>query len=376
MKTEVIVPILPVEQPIGRFYLGVMPASDLLEISFADMREIEGDLDRYVGIQRKLNKDRVREIADFVKSIDATFPTSVVLALKGCSAMLSADGRSLRIFGAEDPETGEFIPLGRAASILDGQHRIEGLKEAGESDFQVPVSIFVDADIADQAYIFATVNLAQTKVNKSLVYDLLDYSVARSPQKTAHDIAVAFDRYEHSPFYQLIKRLGAATPGRLGETLAQATVVNGIIPLLSKRPEQDRYDLARKKKLGLSDVGYADAPLRHLWINEKDGEIARILLDYFGAVRDRWPVAWIAREKGQILVRTNGFRALIRLFKVIYLKERPSMSVTDYQVSRDQFVSYFNRCSLDDSDFTTANFAPGTSGETGLYKRIKDELGL
>jgi len=35
------------------------------------------------------------------------------------------------------------------------------------SDFDVNVSIFVDADIADQATVFATVNLAQTKVTEA-----------------------------------------------------------------------------------------------------------------------------------------------------------------------------------------------------------------
>ena len=116
-----------------------------------------------------------------MKSIDATFPTSIVLAVKGECAEFE-DG-NLTLSESVDAETGEVISFAEVASILDGQHRVEGLKEANADDFEVPVSIFVDADISDQAYIFATVNLAQTKVNKSLVYDLLDYATARSPQE-------------------------------------------------------------------------------------------------------------------------------------------------------------------------------------------------
>lgn len=311
-----------------------------------------------------------------MQSIDAIFSTSIVLAIRGDCAEKIEESGTLRIFEGIDQETGERIPLSAVASILDGQHRVEGLKEARKMDFQVPVSIFVDADIADQAYIFATVNLAQTKVNKSLVFDLLDYATARSPQKSAHDITVALDRYDKSPFFQSIKRLGAATQGRSNETLGQATVVNGIIPLISKKPEQDRYALAKGRRVKADDSLYEATPLRALWVAEKDGEIAQILLQYFIAVRETWPSAWASREKGHILARTNGFRALIRLFKNLYLKERPKFDESNYIIPSDIYVNYFGKSSLTDGDFTTATFPPGTSGETALYKLLKEQLGV
>lgn len=376
-RTEVYVPVLEVDQPIGRFYVGVMSARDLLDVSYTDMRAIESDLDQYVGIQRTLSTKRVKEIAEFIKSIDATFPTSVVLAVRGdCAELIQKNGATrLRIFEGADGDEGKKVLLGATASILDGQHRVEGLKESGRlDDFQVLVSIFVDADIADQAYIFATVNLAQTKVNKSLVYDLLDYAKARSPQKSAHDIAVALDRYEKSPFFKIIKRLGAATPGRTGETLAQATVVNGILPLISKKPEQDRYKLAKGRRVAADDTSYEETPLRHLWVADKDGDIAQILLQYFLAIKETWPQAWDSREKGQILARTNGFRAFIRLFKNIYLKEKPTLNEVHPVVTAEQFQTHLRKSSLTDADFNSNTFAPGTSGETALYKRLRDEL--
>jgi hypothetical protein len=46
--------------------------------------------------------------------------------------------------------------------------------------------------LATQASLFSTVNLAQTKVNRSLVYDLHDYAHTRSPEKS-HDVAIALD---------------------------------------------------------------------------------------------------------------------------------------------------------------------------------------
>jgi DGQHR domain-containing protein len=100
--------------------------------------------------------------------------------------------------------------------------------------------VFVDVDIEDQAYLFSTVNLAQTKVNKSLVYDLFDLARGRSPQKTTHNIAVALDQNDSSPLHQRIKRLGSATRGRVAERITQATFVESLLPYISKNPMLDR----------------------------------------------------------------------------------------------------------------------------------------
>lgn len=375
VSNEIIIPTLTVEQPIGKFYLGVISAKDLIDISTVDMRRIGEGLDKYIGIQRKLSNERVLEISKFAHSVDATFPTSVILAIRGECAEEIDNGRSLRLFAGVDEETGNPIPMDQIASILDGQHRVEGLKESGKMDFNIPVSIFVDADIADQAYVFSIVNLAQTKVNKSLVYDLLDYSKSRSPQKTAHDVAVAFDNFEKSPFYENIKRLGAATPGREKETLTQATVVSMILPLLSKDPETDRDLSARGKKLHLSENWYKETPLRNLWINGRDADIAALLIDFFSAVKERWPHAWISRERGNILPRTNGFRALMRVFKDLYWHVNViPPSGDNWIITKEKFLEYLNKSTLSDDAFNSQNFAPGTSGETALYRRIKSDL--
>src|SRR5579871_3579077 len=304
---------LPVVQPIGQFYVGVISHTDLIQISFADMRRIERELDRYVGIQRKLLPQRVEEIGAFVNTIDATFPTSIVLSVPGSCAQYLEKTKELVLTEGLDEETGKPIPHYELAKILDGQHRIEGLKNlASGVAFQLAVSIFVEADIADQAYVFATVNLSQTKVNRSLVYDLLDYTKARSPQRSCHDIAVALDKFGSSPLHNMIKRLGSATPGRSGETLTQATVVDSLLPYISTDPLGDREKLARGKKVAIDDTEYQKTPFRPMWVAKRDADIARVLMEYFSAVAERWPQSWKGRERGNILPRTNGFRAFMR----------------------------------------------------------------
>jgi len=92
--------------------------------------------------------------------------------------------------------------------VIDGQHRIEGLKELQDIQFDLNISVFVDIDVAQEGYIFSTVNLAQTKVNRSLAYDLYDLAKSKSPQKFCHNAAVALDKGKESPLYHRIKRLG------------------------------------------------------------------------------------------------------------------------------------------------------------------------
>src|SRR6187402_1285791 len=180
-----------------------MTSEQLTGIAYADVRALtDRDLDTYLGIQRRLDKKRVAELRSYVQSKDATFPTSVLLAVDSEHAKWHDREGTLTIRSDAD---GNFSQVGK---ILDGQHRVAGLDGYTGEPFDVCVCIFIDADMPDQASIFSTVNLAQTKVNKSLVYDLYDYQVARSPQKTSHNVAIALDRLKGGPFFERIKRLG------------------------------------------------------------------------------------------------------------------------------------------------------------------------
>lgn len=359
---------LKIRQPIGEFYVGVISSCDLVNISYADIRQMENELDKYLGIQRKLDPKRVKNLKTYVTTLDATFPTSIILAVEQQCALWDEDRSFLTLTATDE------IAFDEIAKILDGQHRIEGLRDYDKDDFQINVAIFIDADIADQANIFATVNLAQTKVNKSLVYDLYDYAKSRSPQKTAHDVSVSLDQFKSSPFYKRIKRLGFATSGRgqFQETLTQATVVESIINLISNNPMRDRDELLRGRKLIKVDHdSLKKLPFRNLFIDGNDVLITKILLSYFSVVRDKWPNAWKGTESGQILPKTNGFKALMRFFPIVYVYLTGESGIGSF-VSGDMFKSIFDRITLADSDFNTDNFKPGSTGEGYLYRLLKE----
>lgn len=363
-----------VSQPIGDFFIASIPWKKLREITFADVRRLEKearDVETYLGIQRPLNPKRVAEIGEYVNTADACFPTSVILAVDAHCARFDEAARKIVLSNYYDEATPD---LNRSriqiAKVLDGQHRIEGLGALTGGVFDINVSIFIDMDIENQAYVFSTVNLAQTKVSKSLVYDLYEYARSRSPQKTCHNVAVALDSLKNSPLQGKIKRLGTATDGRFGETLTQATVVENLIGYITTSAVKDRDEYLRgHKPRRASAIELATTPFRNMFLDERDLDIADVLLYYFSAVRQRWPGAWASSERGWMLNRTNGFRALMRYLKPAYRLLAASEEIP----SQEAWYTLFQKVSLKDSDFTVDTFEPGTGGETKLYRRLLED---
>ncbi len=372
---EIELPCIRVTQPIGDFYIASIDSAQLREITYYDVRELSSnrEIDEYLGIQRKVSPKRVKEIGKYVNTVDACFPTSVILAVRAECATFDEERRVLKLHNVLNGP--ERIDRTQIARVLDGQHRIEGLAdlEPGHPPFQVNVSIFVEMDIESQAYIFSVVNLAQTKVNKSLVYDLFEYSRSRSPQKTAHTIAVALDRAESSPFYHRIKRLGVATDGRFTETLTQATFVEGLLPYLTSDPTKDRdiYLRGGKPILATADE-LRKIIFRNMFLEGRDMDIADNVFNFFVAAKLQWPIAWSGAGDRSMLNKTNGFKALIRLLRPVYLYVANPGDV----VSVESFAEILTRSTLKDEDFTTDRYKPGTSGETALFNELKDQLEL
>ncbi|MCF8096896.1 MAG: DGQHR domain-containing protein [Desulfarculaceae bacterium] len=351
-------PCIEVAQPIGTFYVGAIGYKDLIHISKADIRRIsERDVEMIVGVQRPLVSSRVEILKQYVNTIDAAFPTGVILAIERGRAEYDKHERIMRISNEKD-----------IAKIIDGQHRIAGLEGFNGDEFQVNVTIFIDMDLEDQAYVFATINLNQTKVSKSLAYDLNEFAKNRSPHKTCHDIAKLLNYKDLSPLNGRIKILGKAT-GNDFEYITQAAFVDRLLPYITKDAMADRDSIKRGKKLGRVNSLVAKTIFRNLFIDEKDAEIAKILWNFFTAISQRWPEAWMSKEKGLILNRTQGFAAAMRFLEDVY----KNYGKEDRIVPLDYFEYVFANADLIDEDFSTENYPPGTSGESKLYKDLKEK---
>lgn len=357
-------PCLQVAQPIGTFYVGVMNFNQLTFISYSDVRRIEmREVEQFVGIERPLNEDRVAELRRYVKTIDASFPTSVILAVSSENAEYNENTGVMRIAKKID-----------IAKIIDGQHRIAGLINYEGPPFQMNVTLFVDMDLEDQALLFAIINLKQTKVGKSLAYDLYEFAVSRSPQKSCHNIAKLLNYEASSPLKGRIKILGRAT-GKPFEFLTQAAVVEQLIKYVSPDPMRDRDLVKRRKKLERAtptEEKVNQMVFRNMWLDDRDDDIALVLYRYFTAVANRWPKAWNTKETGFLLNRTTGFVALMRLLPFAYLAVCKPGQVPP----QSEFEKLFAKSKMNDDVFTKDEFVPGSTGQKNLFNAFKVELGL
>jgi len=362
MSDTIEIKCIEVHQPIGSFLIGAINSRDLFEMAFAEVRRFDGrDIEKYIGIQRDLSAGRVAEISKYVTTVDACFPTSIILAID------TLEPETKRRWASFCSETG-ILTLEKnsnIAKIIDGQHRIAGLENYAGEPFELNVTIFLDMDVEDQAMVFATINLKQTKVGKSLAYDLYEFAKARSPQKTCHNIARLLNYKNESPLAKRIKILGKSEHGEM-EAITQATFVDRLLLHISKNPMEDKDRLKRGKKL--EDLENPRFIFRKKFSEERDAEIAKILWNYFDAVSMRWPKAWNTVERGQVLSRTTGFAALMRLLPSVMKKTQADFPSTD------MFLQILQKISIQEGEFTSDRFKPGSSGESEMVRVFEDGI--
>lgn len=367
-------PCIEVIQPIGTFYIARIKAQELLKITYTDVRKLKDDLDDYFGIQRHISQIRLKEILEYVKNVDATFPTSIILAIpevKRDPEDLEKPEETLVEYDQKNNCLWIKAEKG-VAKIIDGQHRIAGLEQIGERKFELNVVVFVDMSLEDQAMVFATINLQQTKVNKSLAYDLFAHTKHRSPQKTCHQLARLLDKIEGGPFYSRIKMLGFAEGPR--ETITQATFIDSIISYISGNPREDRNKIKSGEVLDRA-IGSEERRriFRNLFLDEQDAKIGKIISNYFDSVKNRWPDAWDSKGQGLVLNRTTGFIALARLLRPVYLDATKTIGEV---IDKTVFLEYFNRIELKDEMITSQDYESGAVGQSKFFSKLFYGMGL
>ncbi len=360
------VPVIEVVQPLGVLYIASMNYKDLIYISHADVRRLDSEtgqreVEDYIGIQRPLSPKRVKEIAEYVNLYDAAFPTSVILHIDEENVKYKKESHIMEI--KKDI---------KVAKVIDGQHRIEGLREGSpleNDDFDVNVTLLIGMALEDQALVFATINKEQTKVNKSLVADLYSLAKDRSPQRTAHVIVRTLHKKEGSAFYGKIKILGVSEDSEK-ETITQATFFDAILKYISGSKieamrDRDVYKRGKKLEKVSGDV-LEKRFLRNMFIDGRDSDIAQLLNNYFEAVSLKWPTAWNEVRPEYILNRSTGFGALMRFFKDAYL----SFDDIGRLVTTEEFSKIFEGINIPEESLTKEIYSPGGGGPAKLYKEL------
>lgn len=214
-----------VEQKQRAFRLLKMKARDLAKVSYVAPRGVSAEEG---AVQRILSPRRIASLKAYAIT-GGDYPACIVLNWVNERMPLKESNGTLR------------IPIVRySAQIIDGQHRVEGLKEAiqehpATGDIELPVAMYEHLGTQACADIFLSINTEQKPVPKSLVYDLyalasdyiVDYAASR-----AKDIATVLNEDEHSPYSGMIKFPGRA---RTKGGVALSTVVSGLKPFVAEK---------------------------------------------------------------------------------------------------------------------------------------------
>ncbi len=346
-KTVVLMEVI---QPIGTFYIGKIKAEDLISIYTVNRRT------NNTGVQRKLSEKKVKEIAKYCEDPDATFPTPIVVSINTKNIKFDPDFSEPGFIKIQYDE-GVSI-----AEVIDGQHRVEGIKRASVKAFELMIVVMFDLTEQEKAYVFSTVNANQKKMEKSLIYDLFEVSETRSPYKTCHELARTVNSSKTSPFYNKLKMLGAKE--KETETLSQGTFVNYMVQHISKDPSEDGRRIKRRKKL-IDDGGLI---FRQYFIEEKDEVILKIILNYFGAVSEVFSNDW--NNSKSILPKTTGYGALMKALPLVYEK---GLSERDLSIDffKRQFLKVKSRMENEGKEFTSDQWGAGEQAQRTLALYIQ-----
>jgi DNA phosphorothioation-associated DGQHR protein 1 len=180
-------PALKVHQPLGEFFVVAIEAGTLQSITFMDPTRIDR-VDRkafwysLLGAQRQPSTRRAKQIAKYIGTVEAAFPNSIILSANYINdgELQDDESKRWRIEAVYGSSFELVIPTSeKMASVTDGQHRLLGFDycSAERRAMELLCAVYMDLPHAYQAYLFATININQRKVDKSLAYDQFGYNL-------------------------------------------------------------------------------------------------------------------------------------------------------------------------------------------------------
>lgn len=278
---EIRVECIKVSQVGLEFYVFVMNSNTLRKIAYVSRR----DPTNPQGYQRYLIAKRLKDVGEYIKKPRATFPNSIILNL---------DSNKVRFEAAAEENRGTMvIPREKGiAWIIDGQHRLYGFEHSEGKEFNLLVAAYLGLSIRDQATIFKVINSTQKGVSPSLIYDLIDLTKdAEFLDERAHEIVKALNEDNDSPWKREIKMLGVGKG-----ILSQAAFIGEL-------------------KRMLRDPIFEEYPA---------GEQIKILKDYFTALKELFPTAWVSKK--HVLCKTLGVAATLLIMPKVLIHCRISNS--------------------------------------------------
>lgn len=264
---ELRLPAVKVRQGNLTLYATAIKVKYLVQDGFYSVETLDPSGPSDSGYQRVLNQARAKRLADYIMKgmdhEDAFLPTSVFLATDK-TLHFGEDG-TIRF---DINTTGPF-------SVVDGQHRLEGLKMAAMKDsrvleFEVPVNIAVSLPKIHQMCHFLIVNTTQKSVDESVAQQinarLTEAShvenmpslprwilniVEKGEVNKALKLVTFLNNEDNSPWRGKVRMANDSSRGR---TINQKTFVKAIVKyvLTANNPIESIGEFDKQKKIFLN----------------------------------------------------------------------------------------------------------------------------
>lgn len=261
------------------FLLTAIPAALLCDISYVAARGVSKESN---AVQRLLSKRRIGEIKEYAER-GGQFPSAVVLNWQNNDSIACEEG-------CVDLEIKQ-VPM--SAQIIDGQHRVAGLRAAielgdkGIGNLMIPVAIYFNLGAEDCANLFLAINTEQKTVPKNFVlelYGLASSHIVDAVTEQSRQLAMELMESSKSPMKGRLKGAVGKAKG-----IALASVVAALKPLVGDR--------------GL---------FKAVGINTAEKQ-AKLLLAYFHALSEWYGSNW--KDDDNALFSAAGFIGAIDFFR-------------------------------------------------------------
>jgi len=172
------------------------------------------DINLQLGYQRSLDETRMQKIRNFLESrfkmVLPVMPTSIVLSVRENKTKPLSFKEGNLIIGDD-----------AVLYVVDGQHRVWGIKDHKDLKYEVPTTIVYGMDQHQEAAQFLVINSTQKKVDPSLQLRVLYYAEQKLMERLINEIknvipwqswklealriAIALENDPENPWYKKVQ---------------------------------------------------------------------------------------------------------------------------------------------------------------------------
>ncbi len=364
MKNTITLKIQKLKQPIGELYISKINAYDLFLMSESDIIKLSKNKDSYDGIQREIKNQKVDYIKDYLTSVDATMPNSIILNITK-DKIISLTEDEITIQTSKD-----------TFSIIDGQHRLKGFENSKNTLFELSITFFIDLPQEEQSRVFVTINSEQTKVDPSISFYQERKEKHFTPRKMVADLSIMFAKDLDSPWKNKIKLIGKKDELSEDAMISLSAFAQRILIYIYN--DKKYFNKLRNKliksenNLSLleSEENFGGSIFWNFYISHDELSLYKILLNYFNVLKDIFKHDW--NDTNSLLTKTTGYNALMTLFKDLF-EEGLNKGTLDKTYFYNKLVALKEF----DTTINSKNYgASGGQASSQLYKVLKEKINV